>query len=97
MNSKSLGNPYDGNSRLTHTKDCGCETCNMPASAVGSMTDYQRQEVMEKQIETMATSPTTATNSELSPGFDSSEDMLDRVIENAIVRSVFDQNGKSVV
>ena len=94
MNSKSLGNPYDGDSRLTHTKGCGCETCTVTSSAGEPTTDYQRQASMEKQIETMAMSPASATSasSELSPSFDNSDDMLDRVIENAIVRSVFDQN-----
>ena len=94
MNSKSLGNPYDGDSRLTHTKGCGCETCTVTSSAGEPTTDYQRQASMEKQIETMAMSPVPATSasSELSPSFDNSDDMLDRVIENAIVRSVFDQN-----
>jgi nitrate/nitrite transport system substrate-binding protein len=97
MNSKSLGNPYDGDSRLTHTKGCGCETCTVTSSAGEPTTDYQRQASMEKQIETMAMSPVPATSasSELSPSFDNSDDMLDRVIENAIVRSVFDQNDAS--
>ena len=97
MSSKSLGNPYDGNSRLTHTKDCSCETCTTQSSATGPLTDYQRQALMEKQIETMSTTPAspTSASSALAPNFDSSEDMMDRVIENAIVRSVFNQDDAS--
>ena len=85
MNSKSLGNPYDGDSRLTHTKGCGCETCTVTSSAGEPTTDYQRQASMEKQIETMAMSPASATSasSELSPSFDNSENLI--AFANAVI------------
>ena len=58
------------------------------------MSDYQSQAMMEQQVETM-TPTTLSTGNDVSPSFDSSEDMMDRVVENAIVRSVFGQDDAS--
>ncbi|MDD3447078.1 MAG: CmpA/NrtA family ABC transporter substrate-binding protein [Zavarzinia sp.] len=63
MASKSLGNPYDGDTDLRHGKGCTCTTCEtgFPAEAVTA-------------------APET------------SEEILERAVESAIVRSVFGHN-----
>ncbi|MBA56293.1 MAG: nitrate ABC transporter substrate-binding protein [Pseudomonadales bacterium] len=67
MTVKSLGNPYDPNTSLTHEAGCSCQKC---ASAI-------------KQQEATPAAPM------------SSEEMMDRAIENAVVRAVFNQSDVS--
>jgi hypothetical protein len=50
---------------------------------------------MEQQIASMETEPSAASTAGQAPSFDNAEDMLDRVVENAIVRSVFNQHDNS--
>lgn len=80
MTIKSLGNPFDGDTSLIHTRDCGCATC------LGS--------VDQRPISpARSTSQTTPTNTEV-PAMNA-EAMLDRAIESAVVRSVFGHNDHS--
>ncbi|MAR90419.1 MAG: CmpA/NrtA family ABC transporter substrate-binding protein [Pseudomonadota bacterium] len=65
MTVKSLGNPYDANTSLTHEAGCACDQCSSGHTATSAP----------------ATSPTL-----------SSEEMMDRAIENAVVRAVFNQS-----
>ena len=67
MTVKSLGNPYDPNTSLTHEAGCSCQKC---ASAI-------------KQEEATPTVPM------------STDEMMDRAIENAVVRAVFNQSDVS--
>ena len=32
MSNKSLGNPFDADSKLTHTSSCACDLCKAEAS-----------------------------------------------------------------
>ncbi len=94
MTNKSLGNPYDGDIRLTHTVGCTCNDCRTKHL---NISDRQRTKLLEQQAENMASSDSTALSD---PGsgneqFASSEEMLDRVVENAIVRGVFNQHDAS--
>lgn len=97
MAPKSLGNPFDGDAKLTHTASCECESCCAEKLHGSNITDYQRQEALENQI---AKSESHSghqhsqgqTDSET---FDSEDDMMDRVIESAIVRGVFGHNDAS--
>lgn len=85
MANKSLGNPYDGESSLTHSVGCACAICTKGGN-------HSTAE-LEKLAENMETPPVGA---ELqTSGFDSSDDMMDRAIENAIVRGVFGQNERT--
>jgi nitrate/nitrite transport system substrate-binding protein len=80
MSNKSLGNPYDSNVSLIHTKGCGCSTCQAD-------TDPKRYSLaLEKSAEQAA--PITTNNTDLN----STDDYMDRAIENAIVRAVFNQD-----
>jgi len=89
MTNKSLGNPFDPNSRLTHSATCDCDSCKTEILKPGGLTDKQRLTLMEKQAEQYRASDKDTTTS---PGFETSEDMMDRAIENAIVRGIFNHN-----
>lgn len=89
MTIKSLNNPYDGDISLKHNRSCECSVCVAEKTASAPLTDRQRTELMEKQAEQMTVDNSGA---EHKAQFDSSEDMLDRVIENSIVRGIFNQN-----
>jgi len=89
MKIKSLSNPYDADSSLSHQKNCNCETCVIEKTSLAPLTDRQRSELFEKQAEKMVVD--TSAKQE-KPQFENSEAMLDQAIENAIVRGVFGQN-----
>ena len=94
MASKSLGNPFDENSTLTHDLTCRCAPCNAARARPEGMTDYQYQALLEEQASTM--SHDTHDHSETSENeFATSEDMMDRAIESAIVRGIFGHNDES--
>lgn len=88
MTIKSLGNPYDETSRLTHTATCTCEDCQSKSLL---LTNSQRTEALERQADKMVVD----TNIKDESQFDTADDMMDRVIENAIVRGVFGQHDAS--
>lgn len=88
MTIKSLNNPYDGDISLKHNRGCECSVCSAEKKASAPLSDSQRTALMEQQADQMSVS----TSQESKPQFDSSEDMLDRVIENSIVRGIFGQN-----
>ncbi len=79
---KSLGNAFDANTSLIHQKDCNCPTC-------------QEKGMSTEALERYADGLQTVSKSEQEVTVPSSEDMLDRAIENAIVRGVFGHNDAS--
>lgn len=89
MKIKSLGNPYDADSSLSHNKNCACDVCVSEKTSSAPLTDRQRTELFEQQAEKMVVDqqPTNEPSQ-----FDDSDAMLDQAIENAIVRGVFGQN-----
>ena len=87
MSNKSLGNPFDADTRLTHTAGCSCDVCTAEAASPGGLGDRERQILMEREAESHA-GHTQASSESKGPHFDSSEDMMDRVVESAIVRGV---------
>lgn len=84
---KSLSDPYDGKKSLLHQKNCSCSACSQ--SGVASEQSYG------KSLESAADSMTSLKQNEVNDTEMSSEDMMDRAIENAIVRGVFGQNDVS--
>lgn len=92
MTIKSLDNPFDGEVKLTHTTGCKCETCS-GASSAGVISEKEQQILMERQIEKNESAPMRVP--ENNTRFDSSDDMMDRVIESAIVRGVFGHQDES--
>ncbi len=80
MSNKSLGNPYDSNVSLIHTKGCSCSTCQ----AATDQKSYSQALEQNKEH----TQPVAAETTDLH----SVEDYMDRAVENAIVRAVFNQD-----
>ena len=100
MTSKSLGNPFDGKTRLNHTTGCRCEICTGHSENPQGLTDYEQGALFEKQIEAQETQAHNHTSqkplpSVSAPTFDSSDDMMDRAVESAIVRGMFGHNDES--
>lgn len=97
MKIKSLGDAYNPNTDLRHTPSCECPICTAHrcGAATGEQVDErQLQQQMEQHAEQLASQlqpyreETTSKVEESA----SSEDMFDRMVENAVVRSVFDGN-----
>jgi nitrate/nitrite transport system substrate-binding protein len=93
MATKSLGNPFDADTSLTHTNDCSCRLCQAESVNPGGLTDDQRLALLEQQAEQGEGRSQSAEAGGLS--FNSSEDLLDRAVESAIVRGVFGHNDTS--
>ena len=98
MNVKSLGNPYDSKVSLKHSRDCACTSCSVEKQAL-TMNEKDRIQFLEKHAEKLEVSHPHEdshqhTHQEAKPEkpFSDSESMLDRVIENTIVRAIFGQN-----
>jgi len=111
MSFKSLGNPFDGESDLTHGPGCSCPICVFARDQVQSEYECSETELTAKleqavfegpdssqqpstselvmqQIGAATGKPATQDNNKL----ETPEDIMDRVIESAIVRSVFGHN-----
>lgn len=74
----SLGNPFDHRQSLVHGRDCGCKTCadaHSPASSSPSMPPSASRRADEAPAATGAPRD--------------SEEMMDRVVESALVRGIF--------
>lgn len=82
MSYKSLNNPFDADTSITHTKTCTCAAC------AGATSEKAYGQALEKIAEN---SPSGAYHSASAPhqAQASEEDMMDRAIESAIVRGVF--------
>jgi len=94
MTIKSLGNPYDENSTLVHSTGCGCGDCQIKTM---HLDDHSRRQVLEKQADAMSTiKPVSEKNPSIAQEeLPDSEAMLNRAIENAIVRGMFGHNDAS--
>ncbi len=79
MTNKSLNNPFDPNSDLSHGAACTCSACSQ-ATAGGDKPAMQQA----KQVEAISEQDTST--------FDSPEDLMDRAVESAVVRAVFGHN-----
>jgi len=91
MSNKSLGNPFDADTSLTHTSGCTCRSCAAQLNSPTGLSDRDRQMHFEQDAERLARQH-THDHGNTDPHFDTSEDMMDRVVESAIVRGVFGHN-----
>ncbi|KUO60737.1 MAG: nitrate ABC transporter substrate-binding protein [Alphaproteobacteria bacterium BRH_c36] len=82
MVSKSLGNPYDGASDLRHGSKCSCEACCDHGL-------HAHGEHAEKDARAHNASAYSHGSLDATP---SSEEILERAIESAVVRSIFGHN-----
>ena len=107
MASKSLGNPFDGDSDLRHGANCQCEICApglYRKRGRNRLADYKNTEIKCEMIPTPQDQQTQSRNPiEVRKDGDtgiaahddavmSSEAMMERAIESAVVRSVFAHN-----
>ncbi|MGD8957657.1 MAG: CmpA/NrtA family ABC transporter substrate-binding protein, partial [Chromatiaceae bacterium] len=102
MSFKSLGNPFDGESDLTHGPGCSCPICVFArdqAQAEYECSETELTAKLEKAVFEGSDRPErrltaergsqAAASSTDANQLSSSEDVMDRVIESAVVRSVF--------
>jgi len=87
MFDKSLGDPYDSNVSLNHIKGCACLACTQANdqksySEALEKTADKTPKLSQKQVARIVEQENVS----------SSEEMMDRAIENAIVRGIFGQN-----
>ncbi len=85
MSYKSLGNPYDSNNSLVHTKGCACDRCQS-----GGATSLSIMSTSKSHGQNNALTNNTPASAE--KPLQSAEDYMDRAVENAIVRAVFQQD-----
>ncbi|MCG8611894.1 MAG: ABC transporter substrate-binding protein [Pseudomonadales bacterium] len=87
MTTKSLGNPYDPNVSLKHDQSCLCPQCSQGGVPLN-------EKELEAKLSDMPSRPeNNGTKSGGSPSIPNTpEDMLDRAVENAVVRAVFNGN-----
>ena len=81
MTVKSLGNPFDQNSRLKHSIQCMCATCR------SNQTYYSRHETKDSIAATQAQQTDNSGQTDNLPA--TQDDIVDRVIESAVVRGIF--------
>lgn len=82
MSDKSLGDAYSSETSLIHQRGCHCDTCRLGAD------NRAYSQALEQQAEQYARVDSISADGDLG----SSEAVMDRVIENAIVRAVFNQD-----
>src|SRR5690606_37784658 len=85
MSNKSLGNPYDSQVSLIHTKGCDCAAC------MHSGDHKADSQALEQAADQPQSPPAASSATDLS----SPEDYLDLALENAIVRAMFNHNDAS--
>ena len=97
MTFKSLNDPFNPDKSLLHEASCDCPVCQSAKlnPATDGLTASQRQDALEKAVFESAEQHAPVAASDNHEQFDSSEDMMDRVIESAIVRGVFGHNEMS--
>ena len=88
MNDKSLGDAFSSETSLIHSKGCHCDSCRL--AAVDQAAYCQ---ALEQQADNYRASPAPISSEPTS--LHSAEEVMDRAIENAIVRAVFNQDDKS--
>ena len=89
MSVKSLGNPFSGDTDLRHSKSCGCDVC----SSKDGHTHASHKDHDHGVKHDLASMPAHSDMGDMdAKTLESSEEMLDRAIDSAIVRSVFGHN-----
>lgn len=88
MTVKSLNDPFDPNKSLVHEKGCECSSCQSKSHevSISSLINDTPEIQAKKQAETVEPEQSVLS---------STDDMMDRAIESAVVRSVFGHNEMS--
>ncbi|MFU8837680.1 MAG: CmpA/NrtA family ABC transporter substrate-binding protein [Thiohalomonadaceae bacterium] len=94
MSYKSLNDPFNPNGSLIHQANCACPLCHAQRAPNSELSASQQQAALEQAVY-QDQAPQHKVKSPAQESFDSSEAMLDRAIESAVVRSVFGHNEMS--
>ncbi len=95
MSYKSMGDPFDPNRKLTHSLDCSCADCRVAKQGgITSQKDYTRrlEQYLENSASSQPHSPIIGAKAGPADGPRNSEEMMDRMVESAVVRGVFGHN-----
>ncbi len=92
MTHKSLGDPFDADTSLKHETGCRCPICETLKSRMKLKTASQMQDAVEQAAFTPTHLPDETPPHKKEDTFNSSEDMLDRAIDNAVVRAIFNNS-----
>ncbi|SMF08724.1 nitrate/nitrite transport system substrate-binding protein [Alteromonadaceae bacterium Bs31] len=91
MTNKSLGDPYDSKSSLTHSKSCTCDACKHGHDHASYSAALEKQ-AEEMPSHSFNASSESSDSQAQDKALESSESIMERAIENAIVRGIFGQN-----
>ena len=104
MTYKSLGDPFNPETSLTHKSSCDCPICKTQKSSAGTgepQSESQMQDAIEraafetKHEHSPASDIHEKSSAELDGTLDSTESITDRAIEGAMVRAMFGNNEMS--
>jgi nitrate/nitrite transport system substrate-binding protein len=90
MTIKSLGDAFSPDSQLTHTSACSCSVCRVEMRALAEdAAPEQLTRRLEAHLERSAEHGAAHPAAPANPVPASAEEILDRAVENAVVRAVF--------
>lgn len=99
MTFKSLNDPFNPDKSLRHEASCDCPICQSTkqTESTNNLSASQQQKKLEQAIFESSKSELNFSqqNQDESSLFDSTDDIMDRAIESAVVRSVFGHNEMS--
>lgn len=91
MHDKSLSDAYSSEVSLIHTKGCSCDSCVLG----GNERAYSQALEREAELNAQRTSSENLPVVDNAPSFSSADELMDRAIENTIVRALFNQDDHS--
>jgi len=106
MTYKSLGDPFNPETSLTHKSGCDCPVCGTQKNSALSakpQTESQMQEAIERaafepvhgEVHTSSAQMSQTGSAEVDGTLDSTEAITDRAIEGAMIRAIFGNNEMS--
>ncbi len=91
MHDKSLSDAYSSEVSLIHTKGCSCDSCVL----AGNERAYSQALEREAELNAQRASSENLPVVDNGPSFSSADELMDRAIENTIVRALFNQDDHS--
>ncbi len=92
--SKSLNDPFDPKKSLVHGRSCQCEDCQINLQTP-HLTDGEKTAELEQTLADAQATATTADQPARDSVMDDQESMIDRMVESAVVRSLFNHDDLS--
>lgn len=91
MSFKSLNDPFDASKSLLHKSDCDCPMCQLEKTQ-SHLSARDKQESLEQKLDQQRYAQPKKIISPAEAAFQSQEEIIDRAVESAVVRSVFGHN-----